>query len=150
LSINGSVGYAKLYKAAKKGKRKDDIKLFPNSAETIAVRDAYRKTLDVDPLDFVANNHLLALYGRSSLAIDETARQAANTFLIQFLRPQLVGQYVDLAYIHAKDNKPTEACAFFRFAEAKTDDYPKKDVNDDWARAQAFKQTYNYCLATEG
>ena len=150
LSINGSVGYAKLYKAAKKGKRKDEVKLFPNSAETIAVRDAYRKTLDVDPLDFVANNHLIALYGRSSLAIDDTARQAANIFLIQFLRPQLVGQYLDLAYIHAKDNKPTEACTFFRFAEAKTDDYPKKNVNDDWARAQAFKQTYNYCLAAEG
>ena len=146
LSINGNVGYSKLRASMRKGKRGGEIKLFPNSTETTALRDIYRKTLDADPLDFKANNHLLAIYGRSSLPVDATARRAAKTFLTQFLRPYYVGQYLDLAYIHAKDNKPSEACTFFRFAEAKTDDYPKKDVNDDWARAQAFKQTYNYCL----
>lgn len=62
------------------------------------------------------------------------------------LNPHQVGEHIDLANIYQRTGQTLKACAYFGIAKAGVKSYEDKDVNDDFARVQAFDTAHPQCL----
>ncbi|MEP3654223.1 MAG: hypothetical protein ABJO36_04935 [Litorimonas sp.] len=146
LTLQGDIYYHELSDALFDSQKKKTIKKFPSDDKTKAVAAYFEEALSVDPNDYTAVTHLVNLYGRSNLPLTPIGETAVKTMSQSYLNPRHVGEHMDLANIYERMGEMPKACAYFGIAKARVESYEDKDVNDDFARVQAFDTAHPQCL----
>lgn len=146
LRLRGDIQYHKLWSEQFGKLQKYEAKIFRMDDHLRRAVKYFEEALILDNSNKTSNLHLLSLLGRSKADVSHSALQSVERTYELYLKPNDIGEYIDIANVMARTGRKLRACDNYKYVKGRVEDYEDKNVNDDFARLRLFEQEYpNVC-----
>jgi|GEM_PF-2331735 len=142
LRINGDLYFHKSHADAFKDLKDNELREYTLNAELAKSISYFERALQKSPDDYMSITHMVSIYGSSDIPLTTTARAASADFEALYWTSNDVNGSLNLANIHMKSGKTTEACDYFKTAKKQSDNDPNKDKSSIAARVKSMMGTF--------
>jgi len=127
LRIVGDAYFHKSHHEAFKDLENEDPRVYTLNDDMKKSVSYFERALRQNDEDYASVTHMVSLYGSSDIPVTSMARNAALVFEEVYWDSNDVSGTLDLARIHLKSGKTSQACEYFQTAKSQAENDPKKD-----------------------
>jgi len=143
LRVVGDVYFHKSNHEAFKDLKDADPRVFKVNDDMKKSISYFERALRQNDEDYASVTHLVSLYGVSDIPLTSAARNAALVFEEIYWDSNDVSGTLDLANIHMKSGKISEACEYFITAKLQAENDPKKEKSRLYNRVKLMKPDFS-------
>lgn len=143
LRIVGDAYFHKSHSDAFKDLEDNQPTIFTLNEDMKKAVQYFEKALRQNDEDYASVTHMVSLYGASDIPVTSAARKAALVFEEIYWDSNDVSGTLDLANIHIKSGKNTQACEYFKTAKSQAENNPKKEKSRLYSRVKLMEPSFS-------